>query len=240
MKKHIFGILLLIGITVGALPEAQAQGRPRPRPVHRQTPVYRQSSNGYSDALGVAYKGFLELGYSGGVSEYSANQLDVLTTHGVTFGSNLFLGVGLGVNILYPDENGNPISHLDGGHYMPEGRYSYNKETAVMVPVYFDLKYNFGNGAVRPFVDVKLGAAFLGNDHAVSIGDGWLDDREGFYFSPTIGVNIPTSSRVGINIGVTYNLISQKYYYYDYYYDHYYSNDGISLHSLGVKFSIEW
>lgn len=235
--KRFTLIVLLSGIMLGCAAELQAQGRQRPRPVYRPQSAPRTTSvPSYSS--GAGYKGFLELGYMGGIGDYRANQLDILTTHGIAAG-NFFAGIGLGVNILNPKENGNPLDHNIGGAY-PSSKYDYNNETAVMIPLYADFKYNFGSGLVRPFVDLKIGAAFLANDHAVSIGDGWLDDREGFYFSPTIGINIPTSSRAAINIGVTYSLISQKYYYYDWYYNEVYSNDGISLHSLGVRLSIEW
>ncbi|MGN1246682.1 MAG: hypothetical protein ACI4UN_08605 [Muribaculaceae bacterium] len=236
IKRFNLAFLLFAAFILGNVAPMNAQGRPRPRPVYRPQYVHTTSSPSYDS--GTRYKGFIETGYSGGIGDYRANQLDILTTHGIATG-NLFLGVGFGVNILYPNENGNPLDHNVGGFY-PSSKYDYNKETAVMIPLYVDFKYNFGSGSVRPFVDFKVGAAFLGNDHAVSIGDGWLDDEEGLYFSPTIGINIPTSGRAAINIGLTYNLISQKYYYYDWYYDEVYSNDGISLHSLGVKLSIEW
>lgn len=225
-------LLLLLG---GSTATAVAQVRPRPAHYHARHANVEGSSG--SDAL---YKGFIEIGYAGGVGSCRADQLDILTTHGITFGNRLFLGVGTGVNILYPKENGTTLDWNMSGIYPGSDRYGDNKVTAVMVPVYAAVKYNFGSGSIRPFIDLKGGVAFLARTEPVRIGDGWLDDRQGVYLSPTLGVNIPTSSRAAINIGLTYSLISQQYCYYDFYYNEFFRSDGISLHSIGVKFSVEW
>lgn len=238
--KTKFSVLLLLAILIiSGVADADAQGRPRPVYGQRNNRTSYQPSTGTnSESTYYGYKGFIETGYAAGVGIHRANQLDILTTHGMTFGNNLFIGVGFGVNLLYPNENGDVFAHRPGG--ASTDKFHYNNEKAVMIPLYGDIKYNFGNSAVRPFIEIKAGAAFLANSHAVSICDGWIDDKEGLYFCPTIGLNIPMSRRAAINIGLSYNLMSQKYYYYDFYYDRFYSNDGISLHSLGVKFSIEW
>lgn len=243
MKIRAFALLLTIaiaGLAAGDACVAHAQGRPRPRPAYRTVSRTHHTSSNSGGNSDTSYKGFLELGYGGGVGTYRADQLDILTTHGVTVGNSLFLGVGTGVNILYPKENGNTLEWNMGNNYPHNDHYRYNNTSAVMIPVYADIKYNFGSGQVRPYIDLKGGAVFLANSSPVSIGDGWLDEREGIYFSPTVGINVPTSRRAAINIGLCYSLISQKYYYYDFYYDTFYRSDGIALHSIGVKMSIEW
>ena len=76
--KRFTLIVLLSGIMLGCAAELQAQGRQRPRPVYRPQSAPRTTSVP-SYSRGAGYKGFLELGYMGGIGDYRANQLDILT-----------------------------------------------------------------------------------------------------------------------------------------------------------------
>ena len=245
---------LIAFIMVAFSVDAMAQYRSRPRPVRPVRPAPRghyvaappvsSYSNDDDDNDNYYYKGFIEVGCAAGVGTYKANQLDVLTTHGVAF-DNGFVGVGTGVNVLFPKENSSEMKwnmgNFGGGSgYGPNySDKTFSTGNAVFIPIYLDLKYNFGIVQVAPFIDLKLGATFLVSDGAVCINNGWLDNRTSIYFSPTIGVRVPIGNVAAVTFGVTYNLISQKYYYYDYW-DGPVCSDGISLHSLGARISIEW
>lgn len=239
MKRFTISIIAILAVMLSGSNYAMAQRHSRPVPYRpgynnryvERPPVYRDSYNDYDSYSSTRYKGFLEVGYTAGVSSYKASQLDILTTHGAAI-DNFFIGVGSGVNILYPDDAS--LKESDHSSY-----YNY-KETAVFIPLYLDLKYNFGNTrTVAPFIDMKLGATFLASDNEVYINDGWMDGRTSLLFSPTIGLRVPLGNSAAFNFGVTYNLISQKYFYYDYWEGPIYS-DGIAIHSLGCRFSIEW
>ena len=243
MKRFTFAITSLIFLVVAGIESASAQHHSRPVPYR---PGYGHSgyierpaaySNSYynDNSSYVRYKGFLEVGYGAGVSTYKASQLDILTTHGGAFG-NFFIGLGTGVNILFPDDK----NLMNSDNWNSSNHYNNYKERAVFIPLYLDMKYNFGNTrTIAPFVDVKLGATFLASDDEVYINDGWMDGRTCLMFSPTIGLRVPLGNTAAFNFGVTYNLISQKYFYYDYWDGPIYS-DGIAIHSLGCRFSIEW
>lgn len=240
MKRFTFVFVALFA-ALFMCNDAIAQHRSRPvpyRPEYNTRYVERPSaySNSYyDDNSSCRYKGFIEVGYTAGVSTYKASQLDILTTHGMAF-DNLFIGVGTGVNIIYPNDK----NLMTDNNWHQSDYYGSYKENAVFIPLYLDLKYNFGNtSSVVPFVDVKLGATFLASDNEVYINDGWMDNRTSLLFSPTIGLRVPLGNSAAFNFGVTYNLISQKYYYYDYWDGPVYS-DGIAIHSLGCRFSLEW
>ena len=239
VKFGIAAMLAAVMLLVAADAQAQYRSRPRPVPAQRHAAIPRAYNSGSSDD-DMCYKGFIEAGYSAGVGNYRANQLDVLTTHGVAIGDG-FVGVGTGVNVLFPKEEGVGTNWSMGDYgngYRPQGA-NYRSENAVFIPLYLDLKYNFSGSSVSPFVDLKLGGTFLVNDNAVCLGNGWIDNRTSVYCSPSVGVRIPIGGSAAFNMAVTYTLISQKYYYYDYWDGPVYS-DGISLHSLGARLSIEW
>lgn len=184
---------------------------------------------------GGKYKGFIEAGALKGVGSHNMDMIDILTTHGALIGDSFFVGAGLGATILLTDNELDTRSE----------RYNDVTTKAVMIPLYADMRYTFGSydATIRPFVDLKLGASLLVSNDYVAVGDRYIDnDRAMAYISPTFGVRFSTSAGIGINLGVTYNLISQRLYYYDdydYYY-HYYNYDGAILHAIGARLQIEW
>lgn len=250
MKKNSIITLTAIVAFATVSHDALAQYRSRPsQSTSRRTTTttttttYTRSSSS-SSLLDVGYKGFLEVGFAGGVSDHKANQLDILTTHGISAG-NFFLGLGLGVNILFPQDQTLKSDMISSGYWEYASDYDYYNctDNAVLIPIYLDFKYNFGNTSnICPFIDMKIGASFLVSDQdGAYIGEGWMDKDACFYFSPTIGFRVPLSnSRTALNIGLTYNLLSQKYRYFDDWSGREYYNDGIVLHSLGARVSIEW
>lgn len=121
------------------------------------------------------YKGFIEVGETFFVGnsktsyyEYENSELhttDLMTTHGLQF-KQLFVGMGAGVRL---------------------------SSDFLGLPVYVNARYNFTPKKVAPFVDAKIGYAFI--------------DAEGFYACPSIGVNWNCYKALSIFLkaGYTYN-----------------------------------
>ena len=90
----------------------------------------------------------------------------VSTTHGYQFNNYIFLGGGLEF-----------------------GGYDLNAFTK---PIYADLKLNFTNTKVSPFLESKVGS-FVGRFY-------------GFYWSETAGIRIGLNKRSAINLGVEFSF----------------------------------
>lgn len=190
---------------------------------------------------GFNYRGFVDASFTGGVDGSGCNFLEVSTTHGFKYGSWFFMGVGAGVNVMFAG-----YGDGDRDFYNSDLRYSRNnfnsaydrKDTGVIVPLYTDFRFNFGNQAnVSAFVDLRIGASFLIGKDYINTDKGVLDNNEGLYFRPTLGVRIPVDGRNSahaFNLGLSYMLISNNLWDWNRNYD------SISLSSLGVSVGYEW
>lgn len=95
---------------------------------------YRKDFNNRKAARNTlkGYKGFIDFGYMGDVSDCGMDNVTLTTSHGYQFNNHIFLGAGLGVDI-------------------------YTDASAVSVPLFVNFKANFLKTKVTPFVDVKTG-----------------------------------------------------------------------------------
>ncbi|MDH6312705.1 hypothetical protein M2137_001480 [Parabacteroides sp. PFB2-10] len=89
------------------------------------------------DAETTGYRGFVELGYTLGVGDYSMGRAEFLTSHGYQLSPYLFLGAGTGV------------------HY-----YHTNGADDFVIPVFMDFRANILKGANVPFIGFKAGYTF--------------------------------------------------------------------------------
>lgn len=78
------------------------------------------------------YKGFVDLGFIGDLSDNDANKMEISTSHGYQFNNYFFLGAGLAASI-------------------------YTDLDLVAVPLFIDFRANFINKKVTPFADIKTG-----------------------------------------------------------------------------------
>ena len=78
------------------------------------------------------YKGFVDFGYVGDVSDYNASKVGVTTSHGYQFNNYLFLGGGVGLDY-------------------------FTELESVSVPMFANFRANFINKKVTPFADLKAG-----------------------------------------------------------------------------------
>lgn len=100
--------------------------------------VFAQSS-----PFDKGYRGNLSLGGNIGITKGIVyNSAGITTSHGYSFGDGVYLGAGLGCNMLFA-----------GG---------------VTLPVFIDAKYNIVDWTLSPFVDCRLGGEMIFTDN----GDG--------------------------------------------------------------------
>ncbi len=197
--------------------------------------IARQATDLVSTALagGVNYKGYVDAGYTMGVGNRQADILEFTTTQGIQYRQWFFMGAGMGVDVLF--------SHADEG-YGPgvwSPGYAANKKyttTSAMIPLYTSFRFTAGSPqSVSFFADVRLGAAFLVGKSYVRVGKGYISNSECFYLRPTVGVRFPVNSknsRQAVNLGVTYQLLTNEYWYS--------SSSNTVLSSIGVNVGFEW
>lgn len=179
------------------------------------------------------YKGFIELPGVAGFGDNRANIIGVTTSQGFQYSSWFFMGAGLGVEVAMTNSD---MLSSDVG----QARYREhsNSSTKVMIPVFSDFRFNFGNtGGVSFFADVKLGAIWLIGNSYLRLQEGCMTGDAQFYCKPALGVRIPVSStnqRQAVNIGVAYELITSDNNY------NYWNDNNITLNCLGVSLSFEW
>lgn len=179
------------------------------------------------------YKGFIELSGVAGFGDNRANIIGVTTSQGFQYSSWFFMGAGLGVEVAMTNSD---MLSSDVG----QARYREhsNSSTKVMIPVFSDFRFNFGNtSGVSFFADVKLGAIWLIGNSYLRLQEGCMTGDAQFYCKPALGVRIPVSStnqRQAVNIGVAYELITSDNNY------NYWNDNNITLNCLGVSLSFEW
>ena len=149
------------------------------------------------------YKGYVEVSYLKGVGSDIFDFVDFSTTQGFKYSNWLFMGVGAGVDIMLPSDGRN--------YYDPQ----------VMVPLYADFRFLFGNQSkVSANLDLRLGAGFTFN----------YNPNENFYLRPTLGVRFPINKhkpKQALNVGFTYQLLVDGCKYRD-------------RHSIGATIGFEW
>lgn len=179
------------------------------------------------------YKGYVEAGYSKAIGNYDADFAEISTSQGFKYANWFYMGVGLGVDVLFAHQNEN------WGNWQPGNSFDFNhgsRTTAVMMPLFTDFRFNFGKSTSATFfADLKLGCSFLLSNKYIAIGDGYLTNQEYFYLRPTIGIRIPTNinnSKQAVSIGLNYKLLTSNYW----------SNwsRNITLNSFGASLSYEW
>lgn len=221
MKRSI-----LLGIMLSAAIGASAQ--------------YSNIANGLTNVLMPAlsgsssYKGFVDAAYTQGVGRYRSNFATISTSQGYQLNSWLFMGAGIGVDLMWSyvnDDWGNGWSQSNMDRY--DDTYV---SKAVMIPVFTDFRFNIGpRNAASFFIDLKIGASFLANSNSVKIRNGYLTNTSYFYFQPAIGVRIPVNSqnaKQAFNIGVHYRLLTSDYW------SGYQSS--IVQNGLGAHVGFEW
>ena len=192
--------------------------------------IVNQAANMLQTAVigGMSYKGYVDASYVGGLGTLQADFIGVSTTQGFQYANWLFMGAGLGVDLVYSKAgsqyNGTPIGNRGV------------TTSGVMIPLFTDFRFKFGKPTSTSLViDVKAGGSFLIGKNYLAIENGYINGSEYFLLKPTIGIRVPVSSngKRAMNIGLTYQLLTCNYWWYNN------SNSG-TLNSLGATVSYEW
>ena len=141
------------------------------------------------------FKGFVEVGYGLGIGNERNNIFGVETSFGYQFNHYLYLGGGLGVHFhkalvdTYPwreDE-----ADINTTRNNPDYKFPF-------IPLYLNVRSQlFESNRITPYIDTKIGASII--------------NFYGFYFSPAIGLHIPTSAFLSLNISLGYALQQSEY-----------------------------
>ena len=165
-------------------------------------------------------------------SSRQADFIEVTTTQGFQFTPWFYMGAGIGVQTIMTNRNDN----YDPWQY--PGDWDSNKgrsRTGWMLPLYSDFRFNIGpRNDTSFFIDLRVGASFLLSDDYLEIGDGFLNSDQTFYLKPSIGMRIPLndSGSQAVNIGLSYQLMTQDYWYRSY--------SDVTLSSFGATIGFEW
>lgn len=132
----------------------------------------------------------------------------------------------LKVNII----NGGQISpyfFIGGGTGL---RYYFDADAA-LIPVFVHARANVLDKKVSPYFAFSIGYTFDAANDFESVG---------LLLSPSSGVTFNVSNRVALNVGVSYEMQSMEFYYYDYYYgyqsDYFRKNSGALSIDFGLSF----
>ena len=181
-----------------------------------------------------SYKGFIEAGYSKTFGKYNADFAEFSTSQGYRYGSWFYMGVGLGVDVLF--------SHRDsqwGNGWNPDSDFNTSHsstQTAAMIPLFSAFRFTLGSGgSAQFFIDLKVGCSFLLGNKYIEIGNGYLTNQQYFYLRPSLGLRVPTNKnnlKQAISIGVNYKLLTSNYW-------NSWSRS-ISLNAVGASIAYEW
>lgn len=183
---------------------------------------------------GAGYKGYVEADFTAGVGNYRTNFVTLATSQGYKLNNWFYMGAGIGVDMLWSTVNtgwGEDWAASNPNWYEHE-----HTSSAVMIPVFTDFRFILGQQtATSFFVNFRVGAAFLCSDSYIKIRDGYLTNRNYFYFQPAVGVRVPinsTNPRQAIDVGIHYRLMTSNYW----------SNwqYNATINGLGVNISYEW
>ena len=195
----------------------------------------------------------------GGKVNVEAGSLSINNIHpGINFGMtysfgwqinrNLYVGVGYGLimNMMYSEVNEN----YSDNHY----HYADHSFYSGCVPIFADVRWDFGLGeSEAPYVGIKLGyqlnplvddsdyyfKAAYGNERLSLFGE----RVDGLFFMPSVGMRKALGSKIGINLGLSYNVVLPKKLRAEYSYDggtDYMdlgkSNSGVMMLNIGFDF----
>ncbi len=141
------------------------------------------------------YRGFVDFGYTSGIDK----NVQLTTTHGYQLNPYFFAGAGTGIS------------------------YFTNTES-LLIPLFVDLRGNFTNGQIAPFIGLRMGYAIdVTNDYG----------GNGFYCNPFVGVKYMIGERLAVNLSLGYGTQTRKFSI-----DEYSSSSNID--GFNFKFGVEF
>lgn len=158
--------------------------------------------------IATGFKGFIDDSYSASMNGSDFNRGGLSVSLGSQILPQLFVGAGLGLEY-------------------------YNELEVLTVPVFADVRVNFINGPISPFLGVKVGYTALG-------------DFEGFYLNPMVGCRFGLTNKLALHAAIGYALLYDVYlsetYYYVVHNEHNYTVEfeGKSISAIKIQFGFEF
>lgn len=181
---------------------------------------------------GLNYKGFVEASYLKGIGSHNVDFLQFSTSQGFRYSNWFYMGVGIGVDVLFSHRDEN-FGSWEGAPPDYDGHSAVT--SAAMIPLFTDFRFNIGSSQNTSFfIDLKIGCSFLASDSWVEVDNGYLTNQEYFLLRPAIGVRIPTgkSGKQAVDVGLKYQLLTSNYWSS--------CNYNVTLNSLGLSVAYEW
>lgn len=178
------------------------------------------------------YKGFVEASYIKGLGNIEADFLEVSTSQGMQYNSWFYMGVGLGVSVVFSHQDDNvPPDYWNQPGYIDR----QSRTTGVMIPLFTDFRFTPWGNNTGLYIDIKAGCSFLVGKDYLRINQGYLTNQEYFYLKPSIGIKVPVNKekpKQAIDFGVSYQLLTSNYW------SGYYTDRAIN--GLGLSVAYEW
>ena len=139
----------------------------------------RDGSSSSNRGLQSGYRGIIEFGYQIGVGDFGMERLELNMINGGQINPYFSLGVGAGVRYYFNAKEG------IGGEY------------GIAVPLFADVKINFVDDSISPYLSCGIGYSFDARDDFKGLG---------LYLKPTVGMSFKTSKKSALLIGVGYEI----------------------------------
>ncbi|MEG0012187.1 MAG: hypothetical protein RR383_00480 [Muribaculaceae bacterium] len=141
------------------------------------------------------FRGMIDFGYGIGIGSPRDNIFMIETSFGYQFNKYLYLGGGIALNFHKAILDSYPLRQDLGTDSKVRNDPNWNFP---FVPLYVNLRSQlYDSNRFTPFVDLKIGASVI--------------NYMGFYFSPSIGIHIPTTSFLSLNVMIGYTLQQGEY-----------------------------
>lgn len=105
---------------------------------------FYRTLNNYS-GLESGYHGFVDVGYTIGLTDYEFGRFEVNTSHGYQCNPYLYMGAGIGLHFMSEYKTPNMNIPLDF------------RSSQLDAPVFVNIRWTVLNSRITPFVDGKLG-----------------------------------------------------------------------------------
>jgi hypothetical protein len=174
----------------------------------RQTVKNKDAANAELNVDFVpGYHGIIDFGYTLGMGDslHSFSRMEFTITQGYQFSPSLFVGLGTGVH-LYSDSV--RLRKIVNGEEVNNCYLSY------VFPVFADIRYNFSNGNIKPFIALKAGysVGLSKTESETQTETGRSKKTEykaeslGFYVAPSIGVKFMIGRSMAFSLGAGYSM----------------------------------
>jgi hypothetical protein len=154
-----------------------------------------------NSGLQPGYRGIVELGYRSGIGYSGMDGFKLNIINGYQVNPYFFLGFGTGI------------------------RY-YSDAQASAIPLFADLRANFMDNKISPYLSLGVGYSFDPTNEFEGIF--------GFLLNPNLGVSFKVSDKSAMNVGIGYEM--QQIKVYDYFYGEYNKNSSAISIDVGISF----